>query len=150
MNHATGAVLFNRPSAVHFERRSHGSGDRQSSVGRSRLGTLMSDRRNDVVVVCGAVLVLCLLSGVGTYGVRLAPGDSILSFDDARRITWLAWGFKILGKIPGHLSCGFILGAFLKHTTPRRVMVWFIGVILIGTCVTLYLPSLAGDYMEIQ
>ena len=109
----------------------------------------MSEKRNDVLVVCGAVLVLCLLSSVGTSSVRLAPGTIIVGDDAARRIAWLAWGFKILGTIPALLSCGLILGAFLKHTTPRRVLVWFIGVILIGTCVTLYLPSLAGDYVEV-
>ena len=109
----------------------------------------MSDRRNDVLVVCGAVLVLCLLSSMGTSGVGLAPGTLIVGDDAARRIAWLAWGFKILGKIPGHLACGLILGAFLKHTTPRRVLTWLIGgLILILTCVTLYLPSLAGDYVE--
>ena len=109
----------------------------------------MSDRRNDVLVVCGAVLVLCLLSSVGTSGVRLAPGTLIVGDDAAQRIAWLAWGFKILGKIPGHLACGLILGAFLKHTTPRRVLTWLIGILLILTSVTLYLPSLAGDYVKI-
>ena len=100
------------------------------------------------MVVSVAVLCLFLLSGLATYRFNLA-GTYWVDEDALRRNLWIVWGLKILGKTPGHILCGFILGSFLQRTTSWRVLLSITGFVFLGSCVPYLTTPSIGNYVNL-